>query len=977
MYRYLPLLLIALLGFGPTAHAQLTSATVGDERFRLTLRSDGATPAETEFVVDGQVIEKLTALPWQARIDGRDVIPTTSKIRIDTASDGTTTGLTLFGNTEELEWYLEYQMVVPGSVTKVLMLTPTRAMVLEEVNLWVGSASNSPVIAHTGLQDIAALYRLSDRGMFASLDFPWSSILNEQGRTRVFYPPHAQLVAGAPHFTHSLTLGATRLTGRERYGFDEGEVAAMDRYVQGRHTPRFERPMFASCSINNRFTQPSRGVIFYTMNDHPTLGRNTALLKRELDLMPELGLEYYQVFPGVFDWAPDDPKPQVVDELMDHARSLGVRMGDYSGTSRVFCDHYNDHNNQLDRPEWMMQVDAAGTREGGFCFGNPAFVQYYIDAVVPNAKRFGFEMHCLDFLDIRPCFDATHGHPVGRDSLYHSVRGLVRLLEAINDVAPEMMTWSNSGNWADFLPKIVWSNHNLYLTDPFIETPWQGLNMTRLLDDARREQMVSLHYSRFVPYRFLTNCQYFFSQNSIVPDVRNYQYGALSTLAVTPNLTLGEVRPWLDRQSPAAQREILAFYSKWTAFIREHFDLWKTTYHAGDNPGVGGVEIYSHARGNQGFIFVVNPQYWDATAQIPLDATLGFEGAGRCEIVELHPVERRRLTTQGTTVQLGTTLPMRVAAQQVLVLEVRPAPAQVVGPTLYGLPGSVEVTAEGYRITTSGMQGSTERCAVVLPAGEAPITSATVRSDVPFQPPRQTYPTGLGLLSNGPAGALLEVAFRREPVPTELRRWAVRPGTLQEGLDAKYHETLPMTARGIATQDAEFPLFINVADGAVPLPLHDAAADALGLGPLANFCGGYIENAFGERPETVIDLTTAGGVTSRMDNPVTDVVTTTERPLPELARGTGKSWWLQTDFTLPFMYTIGAEPAFDEHTFLVLPMIRHAQAGTVRAWVNGKELDVRPYRYPRNRSLATWYADLVGTGAHGGGNRLVVHLTFD
>ena len=66
--------------------------------------------------------------------------------------------------------------------------------------------------------------------------------------------------------------------------------------------------------------------------------------------------------------------------------------------------------------------------------------------------------------------------------------------------------------------------------------------MTRLLDDARREQMVSLHYTHFMPFRNYTNCQYFFSQNSIVPDIRNYQYGALSTVAVTPMWLLAPVK---------------------------------------------------------------------------------------------------------------------------------------------------------------------------------------------------------------------------------------------------------------------------------------------------------------------------------------------------------------------------------------------------------------------------------------------------
>ena len=152
--------------------------------------------------------------------------------------------------------------------------------------------------------------------------------------------------------------------------------------------------------------------------------------------------------------------------------------------------------------------------------------------VVDNDRRYGFEIHDLDFLNIHECDAPDHHHPPGQESIYSQVRGLVEILEGIDGVSPEMMSWSNSGNWAELLPKIAWANHNLYLTDPYITAPWQGLNMTRLLDDVRREQMVAMHYSRFIPYRYLTNCQYFFSQNSIVPDIRNYRYGALSTIAL-------------------------------------------------------------------------------------------------------------------------------------------------------------------------------------------------------------------------------------------------------------------------------------------------------------------------------------------------------------------------------------------------------------------------------------------------------------
>ena len=74
------------------------------------------------------------------------------------------------------------------------------------------------------------------------------------------------------------------------------------------------------------------------------------------------------------------------------------------------------------------------------------------------------------------------------------------------------------------------------------------------------------------------------------------------------------------------------------------------------------------------------------------------------------------------------------------------------------------------------------------------------------------------------------------------------------------------------------------------------------------------------------------------------------------------------------MYTMGAEPFVDEHTFIVLPFIRQARIGQVKAWINGIELEVRRYKYPRNPRLSCFYADLVGSGAQGGDNDLVVYF---
>ena len=929
------------------------SIVVGDSQVQVTLRYGSEGLEEVLYRVHRTQLPDLSSLPWVAVIEDNEFSPKGHPVRLVGSKGGPLAASAHFeGDAKGLTWNLRYEVTGPGRITKTLSLNPRSDGTLKQVSLWSARSGREPLVARTRIQDIAAFYRQDEYGLFVSLDFPYSRIEFEKGLTNTSYPPFDPVKRGQTYTCHSLTIGSVRLTGTMRYGYDLGEVAALDAYIQERYQLRFNRPMFTSSCINNRYTQVRGDVVFYTMKDNPTLSRDLGLLKRELALMPKLGIEYYQVFPGVFDWVKDDPSRETVKDMMDYARGLGVRMGDYSGANHLFCPHYNEYRNRLDRPDWLMKDEQGKISDGIFCFGSPAFVQYYLDTVVTNCRRFGFEIHCLDFLSLRPCYATNHGHPAGRESLYHQTRGLVQLLEAIDGVSPQMMTWSNSGNWEELLPKLAWSNHNLYLTDPFIVTPWQGLNMTRLLDDARREQMVSLHYTHFLPYRFYTNCQYFFCQNSVVPDIRNFEYGALSTIAVTPNLCLGEVRPWLDRLTAADQDRAIAFYKRWTDFLKENYDLWKKTYHAGENPGPGAVEIYSHAAGERGFVFVVNPQYWGRTVEVPLDSSLGFSASGQCEIRELYPIERLRLTSQGPFVKLGTKLSITVPAQQVLVLEVRPAPKEVASARLYGLPGSIEPSEVGYQIKTSGPQGHRVCFAVLLPKGATPIAAAEVRPDIPKQPKRLWAPTPLKLLARNGEGTLMEVTFRRKPTPTELREWQVRPGDLAEGIAAKW------SADFQGEKTLRFPLFVDLQEASLELPLSDDRATQLGLGPLTNFCGAYIDNAFSEIQETWIDLKTG-----RTDLAHGKLTTGEEQPtrlaLDPLAKNSSKGWWLQTSFYLPFINSIGAEPAFDDHPRLVLPLLRYKQVKGIKAWINGVPLPLERYAYPRNRNLACHYADLL------------------
>jgi hypothetical protein len=939
---------------------------VGDDRVQVLLDYGPRGLVETSYQVEGHPLVGLRSEAWSIDLDGTTISSTQSTASL-ARKDGSplARSATFRGEVKRIRWELNYSVSGPGRITKSLRLFPKRDGTLSKVILWNAKSPVEPQIAHTKIQDIAAFYRHRDFGLFTSLDFPYSTIVSAAGITSVSYPPYDVLKSGSEYNTHSLTFGAVRLTGKQNYGFYEGEVEAMDAYVQERQKPRFERPMYLFASIVNRYTQVNDGVIFYTQRDQPLFSANTDLVEQDLDLMTKLGMEYYQAFPGVFEWAPGDPKSEV-DKLVSFAHERGLRIGDYSGTSYVYSPHFNFYRNTLNRPDWFIQ-GKDGKQKNVYCFGNPDFARMYMEKVVESCRRFRFDLHCLDLLTFSPCYASNHAHPPGSESYYHQIRGLMLIIEAINAVSPQMITWPNSGDFTEMLPKLAWYSPNLYLTDPSIAKPWQGLNMTRLLDDARREQMVSLHHSTFLPCRFFTNFQYFLSQSSIVPDIRNFEYGALSTLAVTPNLGLGEIRPWLERLSPSDHNKVTEFYSRWTKLVEANYSLWTKTYQAGENPGMGAVEIYGHTAGDHGFIFLVNPNYWDRTVEVPLDKTLGFTGTGICEIAELHPIECLRLTTQGPWPAFGTRLPMNVPAQQVVVLEVRPAPSEISSPRVYGLFGTIESDDGRCLFKTTAPQGQTARFAVMLPKGSQPIITAQVLDHPNAVDPRLSSATKIALLSSTVNGALVEATFRRKHAPTELRAWRVRSGSLENGLAAKWHTTL------VGGELVRFPLF---SDTEVPLPMTDDNASRLGLGAVANFCGAYVDNAFSEMQETWIEFQQGPRAGLSAAPLATQETLPIRKPLSALAKRSEKAWWFETSIDIPFLHSLGFDPAFDEHTIVVFPLLCQNAVKALTAWVNGKELRVQRYSYPVNRNLGCYYADLNGSDARGGHNDLVVHLAY-
>ena len=136
-----------------------------------------------------------------------------------------------------------------------------------------------------------------------------------------------------------------------------------------------------------------------------------------------------------------------------------------------------------------------------------------------------------------------------------------------------------------------------------------------------------------------------------------------------------------------------------------------------------------------------------------------------------------------------------------------------------------------------------------MPDNAPPVSSASVRTDVPRQAKRLFAATELTLLGGNDRYTLFDVTFRRTAAATELRHWTVQSGDADTGLAQNWPKGFDQT------HSPEQSSRCSRLRAQMEASSDSAAARSKEMGALANFAGAYIDNAFSEEQETWIDLT--------------------------------------------------------------------------------------------------------------------------
>ncbi len=767
---------------------------------------------------------------------------------------------------------------------------------------------------HMTWSSICTFLRKGAVSFFVSLDFPYS----KADHGKISYDPFDKVEPGDSYEIYTITVGAARLTGEHPLiegvpGIcDRGEIEAFSEYVELRYPIRFDRPIYSTTCITNRMTDVREGRIFYSMYDNPTVALDPETLHREIDLCAELGIEYYQVFEGYFDFPDGIDCEERMRELTAHGRKVGVRVGGYITPGGPYCPHYDYTHRDFGHPEWLRRNEN-GDPIGWHCLGSD-YAAHIAKMMVDAAKRNGDEMICLDMWSIAPCFDPAHPH--GPGSVFADVRGLVRLMEALAEIGPEFLIWTNAGNFNEIAPKIAWYNPNMYLSDPHARAYASTLNLLKYYGDCRREQMVTVHNKYFLPYRCFTNCEYYVFRHSRVDDMAFFEYSFLQGLCVTPNICLGELRTFLER-IPASKLEYCkAFMREWMDFIRDHYDAWKHTFQIIGSPGESHCELYAHVQGGEGFLCFVNQQHQSGTVSFTLDTAIGLSGGEKLLLFEEYPNKQLIAEQPIPYATYGDSITVSVPAQSVRIIRIK-AYTPVRGARLYGLQGDAVQTEAGYRVTVSGQIGETYSAAIVLESEQVEEISATMVPTVPMY----TFPAGLRELTKDGNFARFALTMPRDRFDRELSLWSVDGGPVQR-ID-------------------------SLSDG---------------------FRGAYLHNFYREKTSVTLDIKTKSA-----SDCLKRSLPMQEPSSPSSADSRGTVY--ETDFSVPFIEWGMAAMPYGHDEVLELVFANPAAVEQIAAYIDGKPCDVARFYYP-GRSMFAYHIELTGILSGGTTPHLRLEITW-
>ncbi len=202
------------------------------------------------------------------------------------------------------------------------------------------------------------------------------------------------------------------------------------------------------------------------------------------------------------------------------------------------------------------------------------------------------------------------------------------------------------------------------------------IHLDRLYADMNRAYLYGLaHENLLRPWYHVLNCVNHFGMESHLHDRAGYRYSLLSALSLAGELTFDDV----PDNIPESEIEFTQRWESWAKVNKEYLThndkLFERSIHFADilQGDAESLTGYSHIRGDQGFVFLINPGAAEQIGELTL--ALDAPSSAHFVVTEVYPGGMALRGPLNGEYSQGDTLRVTVPGKQVRILWIAPASA--------------------------------------------------------------------------------------------------------------------------------------------------------------------------------------------------------------------------------------------------------------------------------------------------------------
>jgi hypothetical protein len=406
------------------------------------------------------------------------------------------------------------------------------------------------------------------------------------------------------------------------------------------------------------------------------------------------------------------PIPDSVQQMLDYAKSKNVKLVAYVYPTLPFSGN----------PAWLV-----GEHKENATLANREFQDWLIKQLLTFYRRTGIGGYSFDYtwLDLPGA------------SEYSQWWGWRRIMEALRASEPNMVMdgrqrYQTYGPW-------VWlagSYPHPTSTDeqPESFTPFPDLHFDRVSADRERYTAYLYRIDDFCPPELMPGfighqtarnddsgqrVNSSFRQRDW--DYLGWRYSLISSIAVAGLNNVLNMIPARDlAENRFFSQSDIHFFRHWLEWTDQNRAYLLNTRFILGQPQIGKIDGTSALVGSHGYIFLFNPNARTLQANLTLDRSIGLVGSGSFLLRELYPQEGKLVgKPRAGFWTYGDEVSLRMDGASAVVLEVAPAPRQLVRPLLFNAPGNAGLSRGQLTLTgVSGEPGATRDIDVLLPPGD-------------------------------------------------------------------------------------------------------------------------------------------------------------------------------------------------------------------------------------------------------------------